>query len=67
MTSIGFFHDGTLRRNHVSLVLCAPDILSWTDKDTALAEALWCDSRGYSLFSGLMTLEQARHRLEAET
>ena len=39
---------------------------SWTDKDTALAEALWCDSEVTHYFGGAMTREQARDRLDAE-
>lgn len=39
---------------------------SWTDNDTALAEALWCDSEVTQYFGGAMTREQARDRLEIE-
>jgi [ribosomal protein S5]-alanine N-acetyltransferase len=39
---------------------------SWTHKDTALAEALWCDSQVTHYFGGAMTREQARDRLDKE-
>jgi len=39
---------------------------SWTDNDTALAEALWCDLEVTHYFGGAMTREQARDRLEIE-
>jgi [ribosomal protein S5]-alanine N-acetyltransferase len=39
---------------------------SWTDKDTALAEALWCDSEVTHYFGGPMNREQARDRLDME-
>jgi ribosomal-protein-alanine N-acetyltransferase len=39
---------------------------SWTDKDTALAEALWCDPEVTHYFGGAMTTEQARTRLDRE-
>jgi len=39
---------------------------SWTDEDTALAEALWCDPEVTRFFGGAMTQEQAHHRLHAE-
>ena len=39
---------------------------SWTDKDTALAEALWCDPEVTHYFGGAMTREQARDRLHTE-
>ncbi len=39
---------------------------SWTDKDTALAEALWCDSEVTHYFGGAMTREQAKNRLDME-
>jgi [ribosomal protein S5]-alanine N-acetyltransferase len=39
---------------------------SWTDKDTALAEALWCDSEVTHYFGGAMTREQAHDRLDIE-
>jgi [ribosomal protein S5]-alanine N-acetyltransferase len=39
---------------------------SWTEKDTALAEALWCDPEVTHFFGGAMTPEQARERLRAE-
>jgi ribosomal-protein-alanine N-acetyltransferase len=38
----------------------------WTDKDTALAEALWCDPDVTHYFGGAMTREQARARLDTE-
>lgn len=39
---------------------------SWTDQDTALAEALWCDPEVTHYFGGAMTREQAHDRLHAE-
>ena len=39
---------------------------SWTDQDTALAEALWCDSEVTHFFGGAMTPEQTQDRLHAE-
>lgn len=39
---------------------------SWTDNDTALAEALWCDPEVTHFFGGAMTREQAHDRLYAE-
>jgi RimJ/RimL family protein N-acetyltransferase len=39
---------------------------SWTDKDTALAEALWCDPEVTHFFGGAMTREQAHHRIGIE-
>jgi len=39
---------------------------SWTDKDTELAEALWCDSEVTRYFGGAMTREQAHDRLDLE-
>jgi [ribosomal protein S5]-alanine N-acetyltransferase len=39
---------------------------SWTDDDTALAEALWCDAEVTHYFGGAMTREQVRDRLEVE-
>lgn len=39
---------------------------SWTDKDTALAEALWCDPEVTHFFGGAMTREQAHARLDIE-
>jgi len=39
---------------------------SWTDKDTALAEALWCDPEVTHFFGGPMTSEQACARLDLE-
>ncbi|MGH9588214.1 MAG: GNAT family N-acetyltransferase [Acidobacteriaceae bacterium] len=39
---------------------------SWTNEDTALAEALWCDAEVTHHFGGPMTREQARDRLDAE-
>jgi [ribosomal protein S5]-alanine N-acetyltransferase len=39
---------------------------SWTDKDTALAEALWCDPEVTHFFGGAMTQAQAQDRLHAE-
>jgi RimJ/RimL family protein N-acetyltransferase len=39
---------------------------SWTEEDTALAEALWCDPEVTRFFGGAMTPEQARDRLHAE-
>ena len=38
----------------------------WTDEDTALAEALWCDPEVTRFFGGAMSREQARDRLYAE-
>jgi ribosomal-protein-alanine N-acetyltransferase len=39
---------------------------SWTEKDAALAEALWCDSEVTHYFGGAMTREQAHNRLDME-
>lgn len=39
---------------------------SWTDEDTALAEALWCDPEVTRFFGGAMSREQARDRLHVE-
>ncbi|MGH9604275.1 MAG: GNAT family N-acetyltransferase [Terracidiphilus sp.] len=39
---------------------------SWTGKDAALAEALWCDSEVTHYFGGAMTPEQAHDRLNME-
>ena len=39
---------------------------SWTDEDTALAEALWCDPEVTHYFGGAMTRELAHGRLDAE-
>jgi len=39
---------------------------SWTEKDTALAEALWCDPEVTHYFGGAMTPEQAHDRLAIE-
>jgi [ribosomal protein S5]-alanine N-acetyltransferase len=39
---------------------------SWTDKDTALAETLWCDPEVTRYCGGAMTREQARSRLDIE-
>jgi [ribosomal protein S5]-alanine N-acetyltransferase len=39
---------------------------SWTDADTALAEALWCDAEVTRYFGGAMTPEQAHERLRIE-
>jgi [ribosomal protein S5]-alanine N-acetyltransferase len=39
---------------------------TWTDEDTALAEALWCDPEVTRFFGGAMSREQARDRLHAE-
>ncbi len=39
---------------------------SWTDEDTALAEALWCDPEVTHYFGGAMTREQVRARLDRE-
>jgi [ribosomal protein S5]-alanine N-acetyltransferase len=39
---------------------------SWTDNDTALAEALWCDPEVTHYFGGAMTREQAHDRLDKE-
>lgn len=39
---------------------------SWTDKDTELAEALWCDSEVTHYFGGAMSREQAHDRLDIE-
>jgi ribosomal-protein-alanine N-acetyltransferase len=39
---------------------------SWTEKDAALAEALWCDSEVTHYFGGAMTREQAHNRLDIE-
>jgi ribosomal-protein-alanine N-acetyltransferase len=38
----------------------------WTDQDTALAEALWCDPEVTHYFGGAMAREQAHDRLHAE-
>ena len=37
---------------------------TWTEKDAALAEALWCDSEVTHYFGGAMTREQADNRLD---
>jgi [ribosomal protein S5]-alanine N-acetyltransferase len=39
---------------------------SWTDGDTTLAEALWCDPEVTRFFGGAMSREQARDRLHTE-
>jgi [ribosomal protein S5]-alanine N-acetyltransferase len=39
---------------------------NWTDKDTVLAEALWCDPEVTRFFGGAMSRSQARDRLHAE-
>ena len=39
---------------------------SWTDQDTALAEALWCDPEVTHFFGAAMTREQAHARLDME-
>lgn len=39
---------------------------SWTNQDTALAQALWCDPEVTYYFGGAMTGEQARERLHSE-
>ena len=39
---------------------------SWTDGDTALAEALWCDPEVTHFFGGAMTAELVRARLDLE-
>jgi ribosomal-protein-alanine N-acetyltransferase len=39
---------------------------SWTEKDAALAEALWFDSEVTHYFGGAMTREQAHNRLDIE-
>ena len=39
---------------------------SWTEKDAALAEALWCDSEVTRYFGGAMAREQAHNRLDIE-
>jgi ribosomal-protein-alanine N-acetyltransferase len=39
---------------------------NWTDQDTALAEALWCDPEVTHFFGGAMTPEQVRDRLHTE-
>jgi len=39
---------------------------SWTAADTALAEALWCDSEVTQYFGGAMTPKQADERLHME-
>ncbi|GGH15203.1 GNAT family N-acetyltransferase [Silvibacterium dinghuense] len=39
---------------------------SWTDQDTTLAEALWCDPEVTYYFGGAMTREQAHNRLHTE-
>lgn len=39
---------------------------SWTEQDTHLAEALWCDPHVTSFFGGAMTPKQAHARLHAE-
>jgi len=39
---------------------------NWTDKDTALAEALWCDPEVTHYFGGAMTRDQAHDRLAME-
>ncbi len=39
---------------------------TWTDQDTSLAEALWCDPEVTRFFGGAMSREQSRDRLYAE-
>jgi RimJ/RimL family protein N-acetyltransferase len=39
---------------------------SWTEQDSELAEALWCDPEVTYYFGGAMTPEQARDRLRME-
>ncbi len=39
---------------------------SWTDDDTALAEALWCDPEVTRYFGGALSREQAHVRLQTE-
>jgi [ribosomal protein S5]-alanine N-acetyltransferase len=39
---------------------------SWTNEDSGLAEALWCDPEVTRYFGGAMSREQARDRLHAE-
>ena len=39
---------------------------TWTDSDTVLAEALWCDPEVTHFFGGAMTKEQVRNRLHLE-
>jgi RimJ/RimL family protein N-acetyltransferase len=39
---------------------------SWTDQDTALAHALWCDPEVTHFFGGALTPHQAEARLQAE-
>lgn len=39
---------------------------NWSHKDSALAEALWCDPEVTRFFGGAMSREQARDRLHAE-
>jgi ribosomal-protein-alanine N-acetyltransferase len=39
---------------------------SWTEEDTALTEALWCDPEVTRFFGGPMSREQARERLHTE-
>jgi [ribosomal protein S5]-alanine N-acetyltransferase len=39
---------------------------SWTERDAALAEALWCDSEVTHYFGGALTREQAHKRLDIE-
>jgi ribosomal-protein-alanine N-acetyltransferase len=39
---------------------------SWTEGDTDLAEALWCDEEVTHFFGGAMTKEHAHQRLEVE-
>jgi ribosomal-protein-alanine N-acetyltransferase len=38
----------------------------WTDEDTALAEALWCDPEVTRFFGGPVSRRQAHDRLQAE-
>lgn len=39
---------------------------SWSNEDTALAEALWCDAEVTRHFGGPMTRDQVRDRLDTE-
>ena len=39
---------------------------SWTDEDTEVAEALWCDPEVTRYFGGALTREQPRDWLDTE-
>jgi [ribosomal protein S5]-alanine N-acetyltransferase len=55
-----------LPRSAVVLSSARLTFRSWTDADTGLAEALWCDAEVTHFFGGAMTREQAHERLRTE-